>query len=416
MGKGLSGGTNAAYGSGNYTPRGGTSQRRGSFKSFIARIPAEYQTVLSEILDSLVFKDELPPSFGKIVTNLGTFTAKTISDTADWDAVLPTDYVKLQSTTPGTQQTGNFDVSGTGIVGECLVVNASAPPSQRTRIYVEEPAAGTVDSPQIMISDKRNSSSNLLAEPGFGVVCGSAPSTPTSFTLFALGPNRSTAGGITGASVFWRCDGADLFISNERASGKITFVTDDINSTAGRRVRINSTQVQLKSTQSIVWSSGDIGAAVDAGIKRLAAGYLDITDGASGNATINALNLTATRPKNIEYLLASVQVNVGSVAATTLYTVPASHSCVVTQLILRSASASFNQATDPIVDVGWDATASNVSPSATYTTPSTTGTLIRLAMAAEQTIGAATNVLKFNVTQAATASTTATVDVWGYLF
>jgi len=116
------------------------------------------------------------------------------------------------------------------------------------------------------------------------------------------------------------------------------------------------------------------------------------------------------------FLLSSTSVDVGAVAATNLYTVPAGKTCVITQLIVRSASGTFDQATDPVLNIGWGATASNVFASATLTTPTATTMAIPLTVLATQTVGAAADVLKFNVTTAATASTTAVVDVWGYLY
>lgn len=127
--------------------------------------------------------------------------------------------------------------------------------------------------------------------------------------------------------------------------------------------------------------------------------------------------VTAVTTQSYEYLLSSTAaVDVGAVADYSLYTVPALKSCVITRVVIRNASASFNQATDPVFDFGWNATASNVVNSATYTTPSATTTYIQPALIAEPTLGTAGDILKCHVGTAATASTTCTVDVFGYLF
>lgn len=114
--------------------------------------------------------------------------------------------------------------------------------------------------------------------------------------------------------------------------------------------------------------------------------------------------------------LASVSVNVGAVAVTPLYTVPALKTCNIKGISIRGASGTFDQAIDPIFNVGWDAVASNVVNTATYVTPTAATTSIELTIVAEKTVGAAASVLNFNVTTAATAATTATVDVFGYCY
>lgn len=139
--------------------------------------------------------------------------------------------------------------------------------------------------------------------------------------------------------------------------------------------------------------------------------------------TLGGTAITATGAQinavagSLDFRLASVQVDVGAVADTTLYTVPGGKSAVITKIVIHSASASFNQATDPIFAIGYTAADyQDVVASATYTTPSSTTGYILPTIIAEPHLGAAAEVLKFHVTQAATASTTATVDVIGYTF
>lgn len=141
-----------------------------------------------------------------------------------------------------------------------------------------------------------------------------------------------------------------------------------------------------------------------------------ITIGGAASTTTIGGTFAVTTPTRLEYRLSSTSVNVGSVAVTALYTVPAGKTAIVTRVVIRSASASFDQAADPIFNIGWQATASNVVNTATYVTPANTTSYIQPAVIAAATIGAAAEVLNFNVTTAATASTTATADVFGYLF
>ena len=141
-----------------------------------------------------------------------------------------------------------------------------------------------------------------------------------------------------------------------------------------------------------------------------------ITIGGAASTTTVGGTFVVTTPTRMEYRISSTSVDVGAVAVTPLYTVPAGKTAVITRVVIRSASASFNQATDPIFNIGWQAVASNVVASATYTTPASTTSYIQPAIIADATMGAAAEVLNFNVTGAATASTTATVDVFGYLF
>jgi len=134
-------------------------------------------------------------------------------------------------------------------------------------------------------------------------------------------------------------------------------------------------------------------------------------------ATTFATAPTVTTPTNQIYKLATVTgVDVGAVAVTPLYTVPAGVHAVITKVVIRGASGTFDQATDSVLNIGWGSTASNVVASATYTTPTSATGVVIPAIVAESTVGAAAGVLNFNVTTAATASTTCTVDVFGYLY
>jgi hypothetical protein len=128
------------------------------------------------------------------------------------------------------------------------------------------------------------------------------------------------------------------------------------------------------------------------------------------------VNMTLTGPVAMVARLASVSgIDVGAAASTHLYTVPLGRTCIITKVYIRGASGTFDQATDPVMNIGWDGTASNVVASATLTTPTAATQVIPLTVLATQTVGAAGAILHFNVTTAATAATTCTVEVFGYL-
>lgn len=78
------GGVNAAYGQA-YTPRKeglNGSPRRAQFRNLVQRLPKEYQPLLQELLDNIVFKDELPPCFSVILTASERIEATKVGDTA----------------------------------------------------------------------------------------------------------------------------------------------------------------------------------------------------------------------------------------------------------------------------------------------------------------------------------------------
>jgi hypothetical protein len=119
---------------------------------------------------------------------------------------------------------------------------------------------------------------------------------------------------------------------------------------------------------------------------------------------------------------AGVQVNLGAIAVTPLYTCPAGRTCSIEKIVFRSASASVDQAADATYNIGWQAVASGVVASVALVNPTATTTswhpvVVGVGSAAEQTLGAATEVLNFNVTAACTTSpTTIRVDVFGYSY
>jgi hypothetical protein len=154
----------------------------------------------------------------------------------------------------------------------------------------------------------------------------------------------------------------------------------------------------------------------------------DLTITATDDVTITGVPvavvgaLTVSAPTRFEYLLSSTgAVDVGAAANTTLYTAPVGYSCVVTKIVIRGASGTFNQGTDPQLSFGWDANATDVIANQTYTAP--TGSTKYLVIEAdgksvstESTRGQAGETFDIKVNTAATGSTTCTIDVFGYLY
>lgn len=159
-------------------------------------------------------------------------------------------------------------------------------------------------------------------------------------------------------------------------------------------------------------------------------GTLQVDSGATFSSAVITGNtgvtgtLSVSVPTTMDYLLGTkAAVNVGSVAATTLYTVPAGKTCIITKVIVYGASGTFDQGTDPVMSFGWNSTDfNNVITSATYTNAMAAATnyfiLVPTGASAStvSTAGAAAGTFKVNVTTAATASTTCSVAVFGYLF
>lgn len=118
-----------------------------------------------------------------------------------------------------------------------------------------------------------------------------------------------------------------------------------------------------------------------------------------------------------ETLLASgVSVDMNVLNGTTpLYTVPAGKSCVVTKIVVRSASISLTLAS---YSFGFTSAAfADVVANATHTgLTGPTLAIILNPIAAAFTIGAAAAVLTCKVNTAQGAAATALVDVYGYVF
>ena len=152
---------------------------------------------------------------------------------------------------------------------------------------------------------------------------------------------------------------------------------------------------------------------------------LDVVGAIATTTSVSAATLSLTTPTTVEYRLSSTaSVNVGSIAEYQLYTVPGGKTAIVTKIVIRSCSGTLDQVTDAVAKVGFNAgTHDDVIGAKTLAAPTAaTGYQILLPTASnatgnvQSTHGAAADELAINVTTAATASTTCTVDVFGYLF
>jgi hypothetical protein len=137
----------------------------------------------------------------------------------------------------------------------------------------------------------------------------------------------------------------------------------------------------------------------------------------SGSSLADLAIRNAADISTVEYLLSSTVVDFGVVAETTLYTVPTGKNCVILKVIIRSPSASLDQATDAHTGFGFNTgTRDDVIPNFTRSMPTKTNGSIIWPPISDSTVGTSGQTFGINVTIACTASTTATIDVWGYLF
>lgn len=232
------------------------------------------------------------------------------------------------------------------------------------------------------------------------------------------------------------------------AAGSLVLSADEVNTLTLNATALTSTEILSVPLGALTGTSLHFGTDVNTGVYSSGANAFSlVADGASvadvtaatvtiptgvdlaiatgGDLTIADAPTAGTDAANKDYVdaafvygakLSSTAVDVGAIAVTPLYTVGAGKSCNIKGVTIRGASGTFDQATDPIINVGWDAVANGVVTSTTYTTPTATTTSIEMTIVAEKTVGAAAQVLNFNVTTAATAATTATVDVFGYCY
>lgn len=146
------------------------------------------------------------------------------------------------------------------------------------------------------------------------------------------------------------------------------------------------------------------------------------TIGLTGATTVTG-TLAVTTPTTMEYLLSSTaSVDVGAATEYHLYTVPAGKNCVITKIVIRGASGTFDQAQDPQFSFGFNhGTSNDVIANATYTAPTTSAKYLAIVAdgktsATESTRGQAAEVFAVKVNTTATAPTTCTIDTFGYLY
>ena len=144
---------------------------------------------------------------------------------------------------------------------------------------------------------------------------------------------------------------------------------------------------------------------------------------ANASAAVDALCFagngapTFAMPTAFDGLLSSTQVNVSYTHTHTLYTVPTGKSMIPLEIKLRGASGTFDQATDPVLSMGCNSTNYNNNvASATYTTPSSTTAHVSSTIMAGASVCTTGQTFRVNVTTGSTSSTTAYVDLFGYLY
>ncbi len=116
-----------------------------------------------------------------------------------------------------------------------------------------------------------------------------------------------------------------------------------------------------------------------------------------------------------EQLLSSTpNVNLNSASATSLYTVPAAKSCVITKVVVRNASTSLTTAS---IAFGFNSPSfNNVIATATHTELTGNTLYSILSAKAGSTVGVAADVFSVLPTILQGAAATVTIDVYGYLF
>lgn len=112
-------------------------------------------------------------------------------------------------------------------------------------------------------------------------------------------------------------------------------------------------------------------------------------------------------------LLSSTAIDLNAVAETTLFTVPAGKSCVITKVILRGASGALATAS---ISFGFNtANADDVIANGVRTLTGATNYEI-IPAGSDSVRGAAAGTFKLDVQTAEGGALTAAIDVFGYLY
>lgn len=118
--------------------------------------------------------------------------------------------------------------------------------------------------------------------------------------------------------------------------------------------------------------------------------------------------------ENADTLLASIAaIDLNALAETTLFTVPAGKSCIITKVVMRNADGAVATAS---VSFGFDTgDADDVIANAVNALAGTTNYEV-IPAKSDAVRGAATDTFKIDVNTAEGGARTCTVDVFGYLF
>ena len=218
------------------------------------------------------------------------------------------------------------------------------------------------------------------------------------------------------------------FVVGYDAGSKVTFAVSDTsgavaithagNATAVTWTASNFDFVGAMAADAVTLS--DVLTFSDAGtIDNTAADTLTITEtkiALTGDTTVTGTS-TVTVPTRYDYLLGSVPVDWSAIATTALYTVPTGKSCIITKIVIRSATINLDQATDATSNIGFAAATDLVVSGDISKVLVATTTWANLTLATPGVIGTTGQVLNLhNTTGCTTAGSTSQVDVFGYLF
>jgi len=131
------------------------------------------------------------------------------------------------------------------------------------------------------------------------------------------------------------------------------------------------------------------------------------------SASVRVLQATDCMLYGLSLLSSTASVSLNTANKTTLYTVPAGKTCIITHVIVRNASTSITTAE---YGFGFNANADDVITSATHTELTGATLFVSLIPKAGAIRGAAADVFGVKCTVNQGAAATVTISVFGYLF
>lgn len=132
-----------------------------------------------------------------------------------------------------------------------------------------------------------------------------------------------------------------------------------------------------------------------------------------GAAWIQVPTAESGEVRLVTTLAADMNPGAGTPVMTTLYTVPAGHSCIITRVVLRNSSGNLNTAS---ISFGFDANGSDVIANATRTYLAGATNYGEVLITNGAIRGAAAGTFKLAVNTKQGGAMTIDIDVFGYLF